>query len=44
MNLGIAESEHGKQVGLMLIELEKILLQEKPDIIIVYGDKDHITD
>ena len=38
INLGIAESEHGKQVGLMLIELEKILLQEKPDIIIVYGD------
>lgn len=37
-NLGIGSSSHAKQTGEMLIGIEKILLYEKPDIVLVYGD------
>ena len=37
-NLGVGSSSHGEQTGKMLIEIEKILLKEKPDLILVYGD------
>ncbi len=37
-NLGIGSGLHGEQTGRMLIEIEKILIIEKPDIVIVYGD------
>ncbi len=37
-NLGIGSAEHGKQTGRMLEAIEKVLLSEKPDIVIVYGD------
>ena len=37
-NLGIGSSSHGEQTGRMIIELEKILLKEKPDVVIIYGD------
>lgn len=37
-NLGIKASSHGSQTGQMLIELEKVYLDEKPDLVIVYGD------
>lgn len=36
--LGIGSAEHGEQTGKMLIEIEKVLIKEKPDIVIVYGD------
>ena len=36
--LGIGSSTHGEQTGKMLIELEKRLLKEKPNIVLVYGD------
>ncbi len=36
--LGVGSDNHGTQTGKMLIELEKILLQERPGWVIVYGD------
>ena len=37
-NLGIAGGSHGQMTGKMLMGIEEILLQEKPDYLIVYGD------
>ena len=37
-NLGISGGNHGEMTGRMLIELEHVLLQEKPDALLVYGD------
>lgn len=37
-NLNIGSGSHGEQTGRMLIELEKVVLAEKPDMILVYGD------
>lgn len=37
-NLGISSSKHGEMTALMMIELEKIVLEEKPDVVILYGD------
>jgi len=37
-HLGIGSGNHGEQTGKMLIEIEKVLLQEKPNLVIVYGD------
>jgi UDP-N-acetylglucosamine 2-epimerase (non-hydrolysing) len=37
-NLGIKASKHGEMTGKMLIELEKVMLKEKPDIVLLYGD------
>jgi len=36
--LGIGSGSHAEQTGKVMIEFEKILLAEKPDLIIVYGD------
>lgn len=37
-NLSIGSATHGKQTGRMLEGIEDILLQEKPDALMVYGD------
>ena len=37
-NLGIGSGKHGEQTGEMLKHLEKILIKERPDMVIVDGD------
>jgi UDP-GlcNAc3NAcA epimerase len=37
-HLNIGSFSHGKQTGMMLTEIENVLLQEKPDWVLVYGD------
>jgi len=37
-NLNIGSHTHGKMTGLMLMEIESILLEEKPTIVLVQGD------
>lgn len=37
-NLGIGGGNHGEQTGQMLIKIEEVLLKEKPNWVLVYGD------
>ncbi|MCL1808750.1 MAG: UDP-N-acetylglucosamine 2-epimerase, partial [Clostridiales bacterium] len=37
-NLGVSGGNHGKMTGEMLIKIEDTLINERPDILIVYGD------
>ncbi len=37
-NLGVGSSTHGKQTAMMISGIEEILLKEKPDCIVLYGD------
>lgn len=36
--LGVGSRSHAEQKGRIMIEFEKILLREKPDLVLVYGD------
>lgn len=37
-HLGVGSGSHGKQTGEMLSKIEEIVLDEKPDYLMVYGD------
>ena len=37
-NLGISGGSHGEMTGRMLIEIEKVLVKEQPDMLLLFGD------
>ena len=39
-NLGIGGGTHGQNTGRMIEQIEQVLLTERPDWVLVYGDTD----
>lgn len=39
-NLGIGGGSHGQNTGRMIEKIEAVLIDEKPDLVLVYGDTD----
>lgn len=37
-NLGVGSSGHGRQTSMMIAGIEEVLLKEKPDCVLLYGD------
>jgi UDP-GlcNAc3NAcA epimerase len=37
-NLGVGSARHGRQTSMMITGIEEILLKEKPDCVLLYGD------
>jgi UDP-N-acetylglucosamine 2-epimerase (non-hydrolysing) len=38
VNLGVGSGTHGVQTGRIMIEMERLLLERPPDLVMVYGD------
>jgi UDP-GlcNAc3NAcA epimerase len=38
VNLGVGSGSHGEQTGRMLAAIERVLFEQKPDAVLVYGD------
>ncbi len=38
VNLGVGSNSHGKQTADMMIGIEKVLIDETPELVLVYGD------
>ncbi|HEC33670.1 MAG TPA: UDP-N-acetylglucosamine 2-epimerase (non-hydrolyzing) [Chloroflexi bacterium] len=38
LNLGVGSGPHGEQTGAMLAAIERVLIQQQPDWVLVYGD------
>jgi UDP-GlcNAc3NAcA epimerase len=37
-NLGVGSASHGKQTSMMITGIEEVLIKEKPDCVVLYGD------
>jgi UDP-GlcNAc3NAcA epimerase len=37
-NLGVSGGSHGSMTGQMLIQIEELIMEQKPDCVLVYGD------
>ena len=37
-NLGVGSARHGRQTSMMITGIEEVLLKEKPDCVLLYGD------
>ena len=38
VNLSVGSGSHGAQTGRMLAELERVMIEAQPDVVVVYGD------